>query len=192
MMQLSAYLGNAYLVSGRLDEAEALAERGTSGRLGSHGRWKMRSGRAGADRLSGRGGGRERRCIGSGGRRRRQSAVEVPLPFMPAVLGELAHAAALLGDLPAAEEALAAGRAIHGSIRARLPAVGRISTALGRGRPRASCPEPSLSRWTSPNHARDRGQLTFQILALHDVARLGPATAGGRTVARAGRGAEGR
>ena len=48
-MQLSAYLVDAYLVRGWLDEAQALTEEGYSGRLGSHGRWKKRSGRAGVD-----------------------------------------------------------------------------------------------------------------------------------------------
>ena len=172
MMQLSAYLGNAYLVSGRLDEAEALADSSYQRALGQP--WPVENALwAGWRGQAIRARGKPRTALHwlkeavDVGRR-----FEVPLPFMPAVLGELAHAAALLGDLAAAEEALAAAE----KLTARSARVFQLWVALARPWVAAAGGERSKAVTLAldlANHARDRGQLTFQILALHDVARLG-------------------
>jgi DNA-binding CsgD family transcriptional regulator len=91
---------------------------------------------------------------------------------MPAVLGELAHAAALIGDLPTAEDALRAAE----EFTARSSRVFQLWVALAR--PWVAAARGELSTAVSlalalAEHAQDRGQLTFQVLALHDVARLG-------------------
>ena len=171
-MQLSAYLGNAYVVSGRLDEAQALAEEGYRRTLGQP--WPVEN----AFWAGWRG-----QVIRARGRPRtalhwlREASTtaerwDVPLPFMPAVLGELAHAAALLGDLPAAEEALVQAE----QFTARSAGVFQLWVSLAR--PWVAAARGELSGAVTlalelAEHARDRGQLTFQILALHDVARLG-------------------
>lgn len=171
-MQLSAYLGDAYLVSGRLDEAQALAEEGYQRTLGQP--WPVEN----AFWAGWRG-----QVIRARGRPRtalhwlREGTTtaerwDVPLPFMPAVLGELAHAAALLGDLPAAEEALVQAE----QFTARSASVFQLWVALAR--PWVAAARGELSSAVTlalelAKHAGDRGQLTFQILALHDVARLG-------------------
>ena len=171
-MQLSAYLGSASLVSGRLDEAEALAQEGYQQALGRP--WPVESAfwagwRGQVIRVRGR----PRTAL----RWLREATTtaerwDVPLPFMPAVLGELAHAAALLGDLRTAEGALARAE----QITARSAGVFQLWVALARPWVAAARGEVGSAITLAlelAKHARDRGQLTFQILALHDVARLG-------------------
>ena len=171
-MQLSAYLGNAYLVSGRLAEAQALAEEGYQRTLGQP--WPVENAFWAGWRgqvIRARGQPRAalhwlRECTTTAER------WDVPLPFLPAVLGELAHAAALLGDLPAAEKALVQAE----RFTARSAGVFQLWVALAR--PWVAAAHGELSRAVTlaldlAKHAQDRGQLAFQILALHDVARLG-------------------
>jgi DNA-binding CsgD family transcriptional regulator len=92
---------------------------------------------------------------------------------MPAVLGELAHAAALAGELPAAEAALAqAGR--FSAEAARIYHQQWVAAA----RPWVAAARGELSTATAlaleqAEQALDRGQLTAHVSALHDVARLG-------------------
>jgi ATP/maltotriose-dependent transcriptional regulator MalT len=171
-MQLSAYLGNAYVVSGRLGEAEQFAERGYERTIGQ--RWPVEN----AFWAGWRGQAlRARGCPRTAMRWLREAAATggqwaVPLPFMPAVLGELAHAAALVGDLQTAEQALAAAEEFTG----RSSRVFQLWVALAR--PWVAAARGELSDAVAlalqlARHAQDHGQLTFQILALHDVARLG-------------------
>ncbi len=171
-MQLSAYLGNAYVVSGRLDDAEQLAVRGYERTIGQQ--WPVEKAFwAGWRGQAVRARGYPRTAL----HWLRESAAtagrwEVPLPFMPAVLGELAHAAALIGDLPTAEDALRAAE----EFTARSSRVFQLWVALAR--PWVAAARGELSTAVSlalalAEHAQDRGQLTFQVLALHDVARLG-------------------
>ena len=171
-MQLSAYLGSAKLVCGRLDEAEALAQEGYQQALERP--WPVESAFwAGWRGQVIRARGRPRTAL----RWLREATTtaerwDVPLPFMPAVLGELAHAAALVGDLRAAEGALARAE----QLTARSAGVFQLWVALARPWVAAArgelCSAITLALKLA-KHARDRGQLTFQILALHDVARLG-------------------
>ena len=173
-MQLSAYLGNAYLVSGRLDEAEALARGGlpagawaamAGGKrvLGGLARTGYPGTRAAANGVA----------LAPGGRRPPADAGTFPCrSCRPSWRARPRRGAARRPPRRPRKRWRRAEQLTARSAR-RLPAVGRISTPLGGGRPRGAVPAPSRSRWSSPNHARDRGQLTFQILALHDVARLG-------------------
>jgi DNA-binding CsgD family transcriptional regulator len=171
-MQLSAYLGNAYVVSGRLDDAEQLAERGYERTIGQpwpveNAFWAGWRGQA----FRARGSPRTalhwlREAAATAGR------WEVPLPFMPVVLGELAHAAALIGDLRTAEDALRAAEEFTG----RSSRVFQLWVALAR--PWVAAARGEMSNAVAlaqalAEHAQDRGQVTFQVLALHDVARLG-------------------
>jgi DNA-binding CsgD family transcriptional regulator len=117
--------------------------------------------------------------------------VDVPLPFMPAILGELAHAAALLGDPQAAEAALAEAE----RFTAESARVFQLWAALARPWVAAACGELSSAIRLAldlANQAGARGQLTFRILALHDVARLGQPRRVAAALRRAVIGAEGR
>ena len=90
------------------------------------------------------------------------------------------------GRPPCGRGSVGTGRAIHSSIRERLPAVGRISTPVGGGGPRGAvqrrhaCPR---ARQTRP------GSGTAHVPDSRAPRRrqTGPATAGGRPVTRAGR-----
>lgn len=173
-LQLSANLGHAYLAAGRLDEAEALAQERYQRALGQPwplekviwAGWRGQVARARGQVRTALYWLREstataERCAGP------------PLPFMPAMLGELAHAAALIGELPAADAALAqadrfsaeAARILHqlwvAPARPWVAAArGEMSTAIALLRELAE-------------QALERGQLIAHVSALHDVARLG-------------------
>ena len=173
-LQLSISLGHAYLAAGRLDEAEALAQERYQRALGQP--WPVEKVIwAGWRGQVARARGQVRTALYW----LRESAAAAqrsdgpPLPFMPAVLGELAHAAALVGELPAAEAALAQAERFsaesariyhHQWVAGALPWVaaarGELSTAVALALELAE-------------QALDRGQLTVGLSALHDVARLG-------------------
>ncbi|HKR50173.1 MAG TPA: AAA family ATPase [Pseudonocardiaceae bacterium] len=173
-LRLSMDLCHAYLAAGRLDEAETLARQGYQRALGRPSPtekvlwagWRGQVARA-------------RGQVRTALRWLRESAAAVqrsdcfPFPFMPSVLGELAQAAALVGELPAAEMALAqadlfsaeAARRYHQQwVAAARPWVavarGELSTAVTLALELAG-------------QALDRGQLAAHVSALHDVARLG-------------------
>lgn len=173
-LQLSANLGHAYLAAGRLDEAEALAREGYQRALGRP--WPVEKVIwAGWRGQVARARGQVRTAL----HWLRESAATAqrcngpPLPFMPAVLGELAHAAALVGELPAADAALA--QADRFSAEAA-----RIHHQLwvAAARPWVAAARGELSTAIAlllelAEQALDRGQLTAHVSALHDVARLG-------------------
>jgi DNA-binding CsgD family transcriptional regulator len=189
-LNLAANLGNAYLAAGRLDEAEALAEEGYQRALGQQlppekaiwAGWYGRVARARGLPRTALHWLREAAATGRG---------DVPLPFMPTILGELAHAAALLGDLPAAEAALVEAEQFRGESAS----VFQLWVALARPWVAAAHGEPSRAVTLAlelAERAQDRGQLTFYILALHDVARLGQPRQVAGALRRAAGGAEGR
>ncbi len=192
-LRLSAGLCHAYLAAGRLDEAEAVAQEGYQRALGQP--WPVEKVLwAGWRGQVARARGQVRTAL----HWLRESAAAAqrsdgpPLPFMPAVLGELAHAAALAGELPAAEAALAqadrfsaeAARIYHQQwvVVARpwvAVARGELSTAVALALELAE-------------QALDRGQLTAHVSALHDVARLGQPAGVASTLCRAAAGVQGR
>jgi DNA-binding CsgD family transcriptional regulator len=90
-----------------------------------------------------------------------------------AVAGELAHLAALRGDLAEAEEALAAGR------RAVSPATRLVGFWLEVARPwvtalRLGPAAAAADALAVAGQARAAGLHGFELLALHDVVRLAP------------------
>jgi ATP/maltotriose-dependent transcriptional regulator MalT len=189
-LQLSANLGNAYLAAGQLDKAADLAEQGYQRALaqpwpvekaiwaGWHGQVARARGlpRTALHWL------REGASAGRG---------DILLPFMPTILGELAHAAALLGDLPAAEAALAEAE----QFTAESASVFQLWAA--RARPWVAAARGELSGAVTlamelADRALDRGHLTWHILALHDAARLGQPRQVAAALRRAAGGAEGR
>jgi DNA-binding NarL/FixJ family response regulator len=188
-LQLSANLGNAYLAAGRLDEAETLADDAYRRALCQpwpveKAIWAGWRGRVALAR------GQPRTAVQWLREAAATGQVDVPLPFMPAILGELAYAAALLGDLPTAEAALIDARRFTGE-SARVfqqwvalaepwvtAARGELSTAVGLAQELAE-------------HADARGQITFLIHALHDVVRLGQPRLAADALCRAAVGVEG-
>jgi DNA-binding CsgD family transcriptional regulator len=170
-LQLSVNLGNAYLAAGRLDEAEALAEEGYGRALSRPwpvekaiwAGWRGQAARVRGQLLPALYWLREAAAAGQ---------VGVPLPFMPVIFGEMAHAAALLGDLPAAEAALAEAE----QFTAESARVFQLWVALARPWVAAARGQPSTAVTLAlelAEQARDAGQVIFHVLALHDVARLG-------------------
>ncbi len=192
-LRLSADLGHAYLAAGRLDEAEALAQERYQRALGQP--WPVEKVIwAGWRGQVARARGQVRTALYW----LRESAAAAqrsdgpPLPFMPAVLGELAHAAALVGELPAAEAALAqADRFSAESARIyhqQWVAVARPWVAAARGELSTAI---ALALELA-EQALDRGQLTAHVSALHDVARLGQPARVASTLRRAVVGVQGR
>jgi hypothetical protein len=112
------------------------------------------------------------------------------LPFMPQVLGELAHAAALAGDLDVAQAALEAAKR-YTADAARLfhlwVALAKPWEAAARGE-RSTAVALAIEL---AEQARSRGQVTFQLQALHDVARLGEPSRVSRCLHEASAGVEG-
>jgi DNA-binding CsgD family transcriptional regulator len=170
-LQLSANLGNAYVAGGRLDEAEALAEKAYQRALGQP--WPVEKAIwAGWLGQVFRARGRPRTALHWLREAAAAGQVDLPLPFMPAILGELAHAAALLGDLPAAEAALVGAERFTGE-SARV-----FQLWAASARPWVAAARGELSSAVTlaldlAKQAETGGQVTFRILALHDVARLG-------------------
>jgi hypothetical protein len=160
-LQLSANLGNAYLAGGWLDEADALAEEGYQRALGQP--WPVEKALwAGWRGQVSRVRGRPRTALHWLREAAAAGQVEVQLPFMPAVLGELAHAAAMLGDLRTADAALVdAERFTAESARVfqLRVALARPWVAAARGeRSRAVALALELAK-----QAQQQGQLTFHI-----------------------------
>ena len=170
-LQLSANLGNAYLAAGQLDEAEALAEQGYQRALGQP--WPVEKALwAGWRGQVARARGQPRTALHWLREAAAAGRVDVPLPFMPTILGELAHSAALLADLPAAEAALLEAESFTGE-SAR---VFQLWAALARPWVAAARGEVSVALALAlalAEQAKEQGHLTFYALALHDVARLG-------------------
>ncbi|MGH3808617.1 MAG: LuxR C-terminal-related transcriptional regulator [Pseudonocardiaceae bacterium] len=192
-LRLSAGLGLAYLAAGWLDEGEKLAREGYERALGQ--RWPM-------EKVIWAGW-RGRVALARGQVRtalhwfRESTAVAErfggpPLPFMPVVLGELAQAAALAGELPAAEAALAQAERFSaefaGVFHQQWVAVARLWVAAARGE-RSTAIALALEL---AEQALDRGQLTGHICALHEVARLGQPARVASTLRRAVVGVQGR
>ena len=115
---------------------------------------------------------------------------QTPLPFMPQVLGELAHAAALAGDLATAQAALCAAEryTTDGTRLFHLwVALARPWEAVARGeRSTAVALAMELAE-----QARSRGQVNVQLQALHDVARLGEPSRVSHSLHEAAAGVEG-
>lgn len=170
-LQLSVNLGNAYLAAGRLDEAEALAEGGYRSALSrpwpvEKAIWAGWRGQAALLR------GQLRQALHWLREAAAAGQVGVPLPFMPVIFGQMAHAAALLGDLPAADAALAeAERFTEESSRffQLWAALARPWVAAARGQPSAAV----TLALDLADLAGGQDHAFFRVLALHDVVRLG-------------------
>ncbi len=109
---------------------------------------------------------------------------------MPRIIGELAHAAALAGDLTAARAALEEVEH-YTADGARLfhlwAALARPWEAAARGE-RSTAIRLAMAL---AEQAQLRGQVTFQLQALHDVARLGQASQVSSSLREAAVGVEG-
>ena len=175
-LQIAANLGNAYLATGRVNDSETLATEKYNQAIEHTGPypvakalWACSLGQIARAR------GQVRTAL----RWQREAATaanaEIPLPFMPQILGELAHAAALAGDLAAAHIALAEAEQ-YTADGARLfhlwAALARPWEAAARGE-RSTAIRLALEL---AEKAQACGQVTFQLHALHDVARLGEAS----------------
>jgi DNA-binding NarL/FixJ family response regulator len=170
-LQLSVNMGNAYLAAGRLDEAEALAEEGYRDALSRP--WPVeKSIWAGWRGQAARARGQLRPALHWLREAAAEGQVGVPLPYMPLIFGEIAHAAALLGDLPEAEAALAKAE----GYTAESARIFQLWVALARPWVAAARGQPSTAVTLAldlAERARAQGQVIFHVLALHDVARLG-------------------
>jgi DNA-binding CsgD family transcriptional regulator/tetratricopeptide (TPR) repeat protein len=189
-LQVAWNLDNAYLAAGRTEDAETLAKTCYQQALGQSS-WRIEQALwAGWLGQIARARGQVRTAM----RWLREAATltdnDARLPFMPQVLGELAHAAALAGDLDAAQAALEAAKR-YTADAARLfhlwVALARPWEAVARGeRSTAVALAMELAE-----QARSRGQVTFQLQALHDVARLGEPSRVSRWLHEASAGVEG-
>ena len=108
-LQVAWNLSDAYLAAGRTEDADTLANTRYQRALGQPSSWRIEQALwAGWLGQVARARGQVRTAM----RWLREAATlgdnDTPLPFMPQVLGELAHAAALAGDLAAAQAALGA------------------------------------------------------------------------------------
>jgi DNA-binding CsgD family transcriptional regulator len=180
-LQIAANLANAYLAAGRVNDTDTLATQNYNQAIEHTGPypvakalWACSLGQIARAR------GQVRTAL----RWQREAATaataEIPLPFMPQILGELAHAAALAGDLAAAHAALAEAEqyTADGTQLFHLwAALAKPWEAAMRGE-RSTAIKQALEL---AEQAQSRGQVTFQLHALHDVARLGGP---GRVVSR--------
>jgi DNA-binding CsgD family transcriptional regulator len=171
--QVAWNLSGAYLAAGRTEDADALANTHYERALSQPSSWRIEQALwAGWLGQIARARGQVRTAM----RWLREAATlagnQTPLPFMPQVLGELAHAAALAGDLAAAQAALGAAEryTTDGTRLFHLwVALARPWVAVARGeRSTAVALAMDLAE-----QARSRGQVNVQLQALHDVARLG-------------------
>ena len=171
--QVAWNLSGAYLAAGRTEDADALANTHYERALSQPSSWRIEQALwAGWLGQIARARGQVRTAM----RWLREAATlagnHTPLPFMPQVLGELAHAAALAGDLAAAQAALGAAEryTTDGTRLFHLwVALARPWAAVARGeRSTAVALAMDLAE-----QARSRGQVNVQLQALHDVARLG-------------------
>jgi DNA-binding CsgD family transcriptional regulator len=175
-LQVAAGLGNAYLAAGRVEDAGTLAAAGYEHAIGHTGPWPIEKAiwACWLGQIA-----RSRGQVRTALRWQREAAatakVEISLPFMPQILGELAHAAALAGDLATARAALEEVEH-YTADGARLfhlwAALARPWEAAARGE-RSTAVRLAMEL---AEQAQLRGQVTFQLQALHDVARLGEAS----------------
>jgi DNA-binding CsgD family transcriptional regulator len=190
-LQVAFNLCNAYLAAGRTEDADTLANACYQQTLGQTSRWQIEQA-LWASWLGqvARARGQVRTALHWLREAATLGDIDTPLPFMPQVLGELAHAAALAGDLGAAQAALGqverytadAARLFHLWV-----ALARPWEAAARGeRSTAVALAMDLARQTQA-----RGQVTFQLQALHDVARLGEPTRVSAALREAAAGVEG-
>ena len=190
-LQIAVNLGNAYLAAGRVNDTDTLATENYDQAIEHTGPfpvekalWACSLGQIARAR------GQVRTAL----RWQREAATaataKIPLPFMPQILGELAHAAALAGDLAAAHAALAEAEQ-YTAAGTRLfhlwAALARPWEAAARGE-RSTAIRLAMEL---AEQAQSRGQVTFQLQALHDVARLGGASRVTSSLRRAAAGAEG-
>ena len=190
-VQIAVNLGNACLAAGRLEEADTLAAEGYRHAIEHAGPypvakalWACTLGQIARAR------GQVRTAL----RWQREAATAanavVPLPFIPQILGELAHSAALAGDLAAARAALAEADQ-YTAEGARLfhlwAALAKPWEAAARGE-RSTAVRLAIDL---AEHAQPHGQVTFQLQALHDVARLGEASRVASRLREAAAGVEG-
>ena len=171
--QVAWNLSGAYLAAGRTQDADTLANTHYERALSQPSSWRIEQALwAGCLGQIARARGQVRTAM----RWLREAATlagnHTPLPFMPQILGELAHAAALAGDLAAAQAALGAAEryTTDGTRLFHLwVALARPWEAVARGeRSTAVALAMDLAE-----RARSRGQVNVQLQALHDVARLG-------------------
>ncbi len=175
-LQVAANLDNAYLAAGRVEDAAALAAVGYEQALGLASPWPVEKAIwAGWLGQVARARGQVRTAMHWLREAAMAGKTDMLLPFMPQILGELAHAAALAGDLATASAALGeverytadATRLFHLWAASARPweaaARGERSTAIGLAMELAE-------------QAERHGQITFQVQALHDVVRLGEAS----------------
>jgi DNA-binding CsgD family transcriptional regulator len=190
-VQIAVNLGNAYLATGRLEEADTLAAEGYRHAIEHAGPYPVAKAlwACSLGQIA-----RARGQVRTAMRWLREAATltddDARLPFMPQVLGELAHAAALAGDLDAAQAALEAAKR-YTADAARLF---HLWVALARPWEAAARGERSTAvvlAMELAEQARSRGQVTFQLQALHDVARLGEPSRVSRSLHEASAGAEG-
>jgi DNA-binding CsgD family transcriptional regulator len=192
-LRLSAALGHAYQAAGRLAEAGALAEREYQRALEQP--WPMEkvvwAGWRGQVALA-------RGQVRTALHWLRESAAVAErfggplLPFMPIILGELAHAAALAGELPAAEAALIQAERFSAEpariFHQQWVEAARVWVAVVRGE-RSAAIALALDL---AQRALDRGQLNVHLSTLHDVARLGQPAQVASTLRQAVIGVQGR
>jgi ATP/maltotriose-dependent transcriptional regulator MalT len=190
-LQIAVNLGNAYLAAGRVNDTDTLATENYDQAIEHTGPfpvekalWSCSLGQIARAR------GQVRTAL----RWQREAATaataKIPLPFMPQILGELAHAAALAGDLAAAHAALAEAE----QYTAAGTRLFHLWAALARPWEAATRGERSTAiklAMELAEQAQSRGQVTFQLQALHDVARLGGASRVTSSLRRAAAGAEG-
>ena len=175
-LQVAAGLGNAYLAAGRVEDADTLATADYERVIKHTGPWPVEKAvwACWLGQVA-----RARGQVRTALRWQREAAaaanVDIQLPFMPQILGELAHAAALAGDLAAASAALTEAEhytADGAQLFHLWDALARAWEAAARGE-RSTAVRLAMAL---AEHAQLRGQVTFQLQALHDVARLGQAS----------------
>ena len=190
-LQIAANLGNAYLAAGRVEDADTLATENYNQAIEHTGPYPV----AKAVWACSRGQiARARGQVRTALRWQREASTaanaEIPLPFMPQILGELAHAAALAGDLAAAHTALVRAE----QYTADGTRLFHLWAALARPWEAATQGERSTAirlAMELAQGAQSRGQVTFQLQALHDVARLEEASRVTSGLREAAAGAEG-
>lgn len=92
--------------------------------------------------------------------------------FLPWALGGLAHASALLGDVPAAESALLEGDASCPHSVKMFAAEFELARAWAAAANGEEARARDIAMWAA-DWSGERDQRVFEALALHDVARLG-------------------
>lgn len=170
-VQLEAGRCGGYALAGRLEEATVLAHDGYQravGRSWSLGAALFAMWLGHVNRMRGR----PRTALTWLHEAAASTEPEIAKPFFrPAILGNLAMAAVLIGDLPLAEEAQVAAEESLSTCSPMfevLPAIARTWVAAARGET-SRATELALA---AAELASIRGQLQFQLVALHDVVRL--------------------